>query len=83
MTKQNLIFEKVGDINSTYPYLCVYDLEDQANPFMEIGVTDEKRLQYTIYAGDRNIILTIEDWDVIQRRAQEFLPKALADEDNS
>lgn len=22
--KVNLIFEKVGDVNSDYPYLCVY-----------------------------------------------------------
>lgn len=26
-----LVFEKVGDINATYPYMCAYNL------FMEIG----------------------------------------------
>lgn len=82
MNELNLIFEKVGDINSTYPYLCVYDNEDRINPFMEIAVTDEKQLQYTIYAGTRNISLTAEDWSYIQQRAQAFLPNALADGDS-
>ncbi|MFD1246149.1 hypothetical protein [Paralysiella testudinis] len=82
MNELNLVFEKVGDIRSTYPYLCVYDDEDRINPFMEIAVTDEKQLQYTIYAGTRNIPLTAEEWNYIQQRAQAFLPKVLADEDS-
>ena len=81
MNELNLIFEKVGDVNSNYPYLCVYDNEDRINPFMEIAVTDEKQLQYTIYASTRNISLTAEDWSYIQQKARAFLPNALADGD--
>lgn len=77
MKKSTLVFEMVGDINSTYPYLCVYDEEDRINPFMEIGVTDEKQLQYTIYACARNICLTADDWGFIQEKGREFFPKAL------
>jgi hypothetical protein len=81
MSLTRLIFEKVGDIKSTYPYICVYDEHDRLNPFMEIGVTDDKQLQYTIYANARNIVLSSEDWNLIQSKALEFLPKALADEE--
>ena len=79
MSSARLIFEKVGDVNAVYPYLCVYDEHDRLNPFMEIGVADNKRLQYTIYASVRNVVLSFEDWDLIQDKALEFLPKALAD----
>lgn len=81
--KSTLVFEKVGDIGATYPYLCVYDELDKINPFMEIAVTDGKQLQYTIYACARNIPLSVEDWSLIQETALNFLPKALADEDSA
>jgi len=76
----DLVFEKVGDISATYPYLCVYVERDAAEPFMEIAVTDERQLLYTIYAGVKNISLSAEDWSLIEKKAFEFLPKVLADE---
>ena len=79
MSASNLIFEKVGGINSTYAYLCVYDVGDRRNPFMEIAVTDAKVLQYTIYAGERNVVLSAEDWICIQKTASDFLPEALSE----
>lgn len=75
-----LVFEKVGDINFVYPYLCVY-MCGEREPFMEIGVTDFKELQFTIYASGQPVVLHSEEWDEIQRRAAEFLPRVLADED--
>jgi hypothetical protein len=83
MNLTKLIFEKVGDIRFTYPYICVYDESDRVNPFMEIGITDDKQLQYTLYANARNVVLSIEDWMLIQDKALEFLPKALADEESA
>lgn len=77
-----LIFEKVGDINSLYPYICVY-MEGESNPFMEIGVTEEKQLAFTFYVNDKNVALSAEQWDEIARRGREFLPRAIADEDAS
>ncbi|WLE58861.1 hypothetical protein GIY62_17415 [Burkholderia plantarii] len=76
-----LIFEKVGDINGSYPYICVY-LDGESNPFMEIAVTDEKKLAFTFYVSDKNVALSIEQWDEVARRGREFLPKAIADEDS-
>jgi hypothetical protein len=78
-----LIFEKVGDINSTYPYLCVYVSDDKTNPFMEISVNDNKELQFTIYAFPKNVTLASPQWEEIQSKANAFLPKVLADEDAS
>lgn len=76
-----LIFEKVGDINSLYPYICVY-AEGESNPFMEIGVTDEKQLAFTFYVGDKNVALSVDQWEEISRRGREFLPRAIADEES-
>jgi hypothetical protein len=73
-----LVFEKVGDINSLYPYICVY-MEGEGNPFMEIAVTEEKQLAFTFYVNDKNVVLSVEQWDEIARRGREFLPKAIAD----
>lgn len=83
MKSTGLIFEKVGDIRFTYPYICIYDENDRINPFMDIGITDDKKLQCTLYAGTRNIVLSIEDWGLIQDKALEFFPKALADEESA
>ncbi|WP_206128809.1 hypothetical protein [Burkholderia sp. Ac-20379] len=76
-----LIFEKVGDINSQYPYICVY-LDGESNPFMEISITNEKRLALNFYVSDRSVALSIEQWEEVARRGREFLPKAIADEDS-
>ncbi|CAG9188008.1 MULTISPECIES: hypothetical protein [Burkholderia] len=77
-----LIFEKVGDINSLYPYICVY-MQGESNPFMEVGVTEEKQLAFTFYVNDKNVALSVEQWDEIAKRGREFLPRAIADEDAS
>jgi hypothetical protein len=82
MNDCNLIFEKVGDINSLYPYICVYMIGEK-NPFMEISVTDEKKLALTFYANEKDVSLSAEQWDEVARRGRDFLPKALADEDSS
>lgn len=75
MKETKLIFEKVGDVNATYPYLCIYDENDRVNPFMEIAVTDDKELQYTIYAGIRNVFLAADDWNIIQKKLLSFFLK--------
>lgn len=80
--KYGLIFERVGDINSIYPYICVY-MEGGRHPFMEIGVTEAKQLAFTFYASDENVALTVEQWDEIVKRGREFLPRAIADEEAS
>ncbi|MCB6182922.1 hypothetical protein LIN78_05090 [Leeia sp. TBRC 13508] len=77
---KELVFEKVGDVNSTYPYLCVY-IQGDNNPFMEIAVNDSSMLELTVYTNERNVVLTTDQWEEILKRAREFLPKALENED--
>ena len=73
-----MVFEKVGDINSLYPYLCIYQDGTKDNPFMEIGISQDKLLQYTIYANDAEVKLSAADWMLIQTKAMDFLSKELA-----
>ena len=81
MKNSDLIFEKVGDISYKYSQLCVYRGSDAINAFMEIGVTDDKIIKYTIYANNNNIELSSEDWIMIKNHAEKFLPEAIADEE--
>jgi hypothetical protein len=83
MSSTKLVFEKVGDINTAYPYLYVYDECDHLNPFMGISITDDKQLQYTLFSGTRNTVLSLEDWSLIQDKSLEFLLRALADEESN
>lgn len=78
-----LTFEWVGDIRYTYPYLCVYFSEDLplGNPFMDIGVTDEKELRFTFYRHEEDVVLSVQQWHKIMQEAELFMPKALATED--
>jgi len=77
---ENLIFEKVGDVASTYPYYCIYR-GGQSEPFMEFGVTDNKELEFTFYRSEKNVPLNLSEWDEIRTRAIAFLPRAIADEE--
>lgn len=77
---KKLQFEKIGDINSTYPYLFVYFIGD-ANPFMEIAVSEIRALAFNIYPSSVGLTLCSQQWEEIFSRAQDFLPRALADED--
>ncbi|MER0043924.1 hypothetical protein [Pseudomonas sp. MGal98] len=78
---RELIFEKVGDIHSTYPYLCVY-LQGEIEPFMEIAVTEERNLAFTLYPREFSVVLSVEELTEILNRASLFLPKALENNDS-
>ena len=71
-----LIFEHVGDVNFKYPYLCVY-LDRLGDPFMEISVTDEQEIQFVLYPGSELIPLTKEDFQLILKTGESFLPEAI------
>ncbi|MBI5783880.1 MAG: hypothetical protein HZA64_00345 [Rhodocyclales bacterium] len=77
-----LLFEKVGDIRSTYAYLYVY-LPGDSEPFMAIAVTDTRELEFTFFRHENNVVLTVQQLQEILTRARSFLPQALENEDNS
>ena len=76
-----LRYEKVGDISATYSFLEVY-FEGDNEPFMEIGVTDDKELCFKTYPTDSSIDLTVENWEDILKMAKAFLPEVLKDEED-
>jgi hypothetical protein len=55
-----LVFEKFGDLRTTYPYLCVYVDTIDGHPFMEISVTDNKELSFNIIPTSKEINLTLD-----------------------
>ncbi|MCT7329681.1 hypothetical protein [Ralstonia mojiangensis] len=77
-----LVFEKVSDINFTYPYICIYQ-QGEINPFMEIGIDELKEIKFTIYPINNSISLDITQWEEISKQAQTFLQRALEDDEAS
>ncbi len=74
-----LKFEWVGDITTTYPYLCVY-FQNEKEPFMDIGVKDNKELEFSLYGNTKDVFLTREEWIYILKKGEEFLPKVIENE---
>ncbi|MGR6655869.1 hypothetical protein [Pseudomonas mosselii] len=72
----SLVFEKVGDVNSDFPYLCVYK-EGGGEPFMEISVNSGRELEFVFYSNSNDVSLTAEEWRDIFVRGGEFHPEAL------
>lgn len=78
MESSKVTFEWVGDIHHKYPYMCIYDDMDQTNPFMEIAINENKEIEFNIYPNQRQITISMEDAQLIIKKAKEFKPKALA-----
>ncbi|WP_343664793.1 hypothetical protein [Chryseobacterium mucoviscidosis] len=78
--KSNIKIEEVGDINSDYPYLEVFYGED-ITPFLEISI-DNRNLFFKIYSSKKDILLNYEEWEYVHKIANEFLPRALKNEDD-
>ncbi|WP_448651135.1 hypothetical protein ACSHWC_25300 [Pseudomonas fluorescens] len=71
-----LAFEKVGDINTSFPYLCVY-FKGEKEPFMDIGITASEGVAYNLYPHTQPLILSAEQWNAIALRGQLFLEAEL------
>ncbi|MPT35425.1 MAG: hypothetical protein E2604_10135 [Flavobacterium sp.] len=78
---RNIRIEEVGDINSDYPYLEVF-LKENTRPFLEIAISDDKHLIFKLYTSKTDIQLSVEEWSFILSIANDFLPKALKNEDD-
>ncbi|MEN9612824.1 MAG: hypothetical protein RLZZ628_3638 [Bacteroidota bacterium] len=71
--------EQLSDINFDYPYLEVF-YEGLTQPFIDIGITDDKQLNFKFYACSTEMDLSIEAFDYIRITAKKFLSQALKDE---
>ncbi|WP_139809698.1 hypothetical protein [Pseudomonas indica] len=77
-----LVFEKVGDIHSEYPYLCVY-LSGETAPFLEVTVNSDRKLEFKFYSIGKDFSLGVDEMKEIVSRAEVFLPQALENEDSA
>ena len=77
--KKQLEFEKVGDINSDFPYLCVY-FKGENDPFMEIGISREQAIEFIFYPGQKKVALSLSHWEEVAERARVFLKAEIANQ---
>ncbi|MGQ7857465.1 hypothetical protein ACUN24_24785 [Pedobacter sp. WC2501] len=78
---KNIRIEEIGDINFDYPYLEVF-FKDNKNPFLEIGISEERQLLFKLYSSKVDVSLSFEDLEYIINTAKDFLPQALENEDD-
>lgn len=76
----NLKIEIVASIDFKYPYMEVF-LKGNKNPFLDIGITDDKQLSFKFYASKEDIDLKLEELQYLLNEATIFLPKAIANEE--
>ncbi len=73
-------YEEVADVSSTYPYIELF-FEGENNPFMEIGISDDKSLYFRTYPNENTIDLSLESWERILETANSFHVEALKNEE--
>jgi hypothetical protein len=86
-----LCFQGLSFVDRTYPFLWVYlgkgtesysDIVHNQEPFMEIGISEEKELFFTYFDyNKKDITLSLEEWKEIQRMAEDYAPRVLANEE--
>lgn len=77
----NIRIEEVGDINFEHPYLEVF-LNENNKPFLEIGVSEEKQLNFKFYPSKTDVLMNVEEWGHILSVAKIFLSRALKNEED-
>lgn len=76
---KNIKIEEVGDINFVFPYLEVFS-NNNKNPFLEIGISDDRKLNFKFYASKNDVTINVEEFEHLLLQAKAFLEKALNDE---
>lgn len=62
-------------------HIFVYK-EGEREPFMEISVSKERKIEFVFYSRADNFSLSSEEFYEIYGRAEAFLPQALENEDS-
>ena len=71
-----LYYVKASDVDFKYCFLEVSRGEAEL-PFMEIKISDDKKLSFFIYAEHLEVSLTSEEWMEIYEKALLFYKKEL------
>lgn len=77
-----LIFEKVGDVNFDFPYLCVY-IEGLSEPFMELSISSARELEFVFYPQEKELRLSLGNIEEIKTTGEKFFFEALENYESS
>lgn len=77
----NILVEFVSDINFEFPYLEVF-FKNSNVPFLDIGITSSHCLSFNFYKNNEEIILNLDELEFILKKAKDFLPNALKNEED-
>jgi hypothetical protein len=72
---ENIKIEEVGEINFDFPYLEVFS-KNNKDPFLEIGISDDRKLNFKFYASKDDVIINVEEFEYLLLQAKDFLEKA-------
>jgi len=76
-----LHYIKASDVNYDFCFLEVSRSGVHA-PFMDIRISDDRKLLFVIYAEQQEITLSTEEWIEIHERAMFFYKAELENEDS-
>ncbi len=75
-----LHYVKASDVEYDFCYLEVSRNENE-NPFMDIRISDDRKLLFCIYGDQPEISLSSEEWKEIYDKSLSFLERELENED--
>ncbi|MCI5125463.1 MAG: hypothetical protein D3925_13560 [Candidatus Electrothrix sp. AR5] len=75
-----LHYVKASDIEYNYCFLEVFKNRAEV-PFMDIRISDDKKLSLFIYDNQQNISLSIDEWSEIYNKAMSFYKAEIENED--
>lgn len=75
-----LHYVKSSDVECDYCFLEVARSEEE-DPFMDIRISDDKKISFFVYGDQPEISLSPEEWLEIHEQALSFYKKELDNED--
>lgn len=74
-----LSFEKVSDVNTTYPYLCVYEVQSD-RCFLQIEMAENQDISFVLMPGSELTRLSHAQWIQLLDRAEEHRQQSIENE---
>ena len=76
-----LHYIKVSDVEQNFCFLEVSISKNEA-PFMDIRISDDRKMSFVIYSGQEEISFSPQDWLEIHEKATSFYKAELENEDS-
>ncbi|MBX3167725.1 MAG: hypothetical protein KF760_09955 [Candidatus Eremiobacteraeota bacterium] len=75
-----LSFQKVSDVSTTYPYLCVYSTNSD-RCFLQIEMADNQDISFVLMPGSDLTRLSHAQWIQLLDRAEEHRQQSIENEE--